>query len=102
MPTGLQRSSSAKHLLSKKSEDAAVKEDLATGIAAAERVLSKANEAVNRDMLDEAVEELNRRVDDWKSHKVDHFGSLLLHGVYTVITGRSDQEKDVGIFIECA
>ncbi|ETS78983.1 hypothetical protein PFICI_08836 [Pestalotiopsis fici W106-1] len=85
--------------LLKKSEDASIKEDLSTGIAAAERVLSKANEAVNRDMLDEAVEELNRRVDDWKSHKVDHFGSLLLHGVYTVITGRSDQEKDYEIYL---
>lgn len=83
----------------KKSEDEAIKEDLSTGIAAAERVLSKANEAVNRDMLDEAVEELNKRVDDWKSHKIDHFGSLLLHGVYTVITGRSDQEKDYEIYL---
>lgn len=85
--------------LMKKSEDEAIKEDLSTGIAAAERVLSKANEAVNRDMLDEAVEELNKRVDDWKSHKIDHFGSLLLHGVYTVITGRSDQEKDYEIYL---
>ncbi|KAK9414805.1 putative Pleckstrin-like protein [Seiridium unicorne] len=85
--------------LLKKSEDPDVKQDLATGIAAAERVLSKANEAVNRDLLDEAVEDLNKRVDDWKNHKVDHFGSLLRHGVYTVITGRSDQEKDYEIYL---
>lgn len=65
------------------------------GIEAAERVLKQADEAVNRDLLDEALEELKFRVDDWKKHKVDQFGKLLLHGVYTVVTGRSDQEKDV-------
>lgn len=79
----------------KKSEDPSIKEDLAAGIAASERVLSKANEAVNRDLLDEALEDLIKRVDDWKNHRVEQFGRLMQHGVYTVITGRSDQEKDV-------
>lgn len=65
------------------------------GCDAAERVLQKANEAVNRDLLDEALEELITRVDDWKSHRVEAFGKLLLHGVYGVITGKSEQEKDV-------
>lgn len=65
------------------------------GCEAAERVLHKANEAVNRDLLDEALEDLIGRVDDWKSHKVESFGKLLQHGVYGVITGKSDQEKDV-------
>jgi cell division control protein 24 len=80
----------------KKSEDEATKADLAAGIDAAERVLQKANEAVDRDLLDEAVEDLISRVEDWKKHRVDQFGKLLLHGVYTVITGKGDQEKDVG------
>lgn len=35
------------------------------------------------------------RVDDWKNHRVEQFGKLLLHGVYTVVTGKSEQEKDV-------
>ncbi|KAI8964720.1 Pleckstrin homology domain-containing protein [Daldinia sp. FL1419] len=88
--------------LMKKSEDQEVKADLAAGIGAAERVLTKANEAVNRDLLDEALEELTNRVDDWKSHNVKSFGRLLLHGVYTVITGRSEQEKDYEIYLfEC-
>lgn len=38
------------------------------------------------------------RVDDWKSHKIESFGKLLLHGVYGVITGKSEQEKDVRIY----
>lgn len=41
------------------------------------------------------------RVDDWKSHKIESFGKLLLHGVYGVITGKTEQEKDVRIFVSC-
>ncbi|KAI1357965.1 Rho guanyl nucleotide exchange factor [Xylaria arbuscula] len=74
-------------------------DDLSRGIEAAERVLKQANEAVNRALLDEALEELKVRVDDWKSHRVDHFGGLLLHGSYQVITGRSEQEKDYEIYL---
>ncbi|QGI81383.1 unnamed protein product [Fusarium fujikuroi] len=80
--------------LNKKTEDEEVKLDLTSGCEAAERVLKKANEAVNRDLLDEALEDLTSRVEDWKSHKVEQFGKLLLHGVYGVITGKTDQEKD--------
>ena len=81
--------------LNKKTEDAETKADLVNGCEAAERVLHKANDAVNRDLLDEALEDLTNRVEDWKSHKVEQFGNLLLHGVYGVITGKTDQEKDV-------
>ncbi|KAK5989493.1 Rho guanine nucleotide exchange factor scd1 [Cladobotryum mycophilum] len=88
--------------LHKKTEDDEIKDDLMAGWEAAERVLMKANEAVNRDLLDEALEDLIGRVDDWKSHKVEQFGKLLLHGVYGVITGKSDQEKDYEIYLfEC-
>ncbi len=83
--------------LLKKSEDEPTRADLTAGIEAAERVLHRANEAVNRALLDEALEDLISRVDDWKKHRVDQFGKLLLHGVYTVITGKGDQEKDVRV-----
>lgn len=59
--------------------------------------MRKANDAVHRDLLDEALEDLITRVDDWKSHRVEQFGRLLLHGVYGVITGKADQEKGVSI-----
>lgn len=81
--------------LAKKCEDEATKADLVAGVDAAERVLTKANEAVNRDLLDEAMEELKFRVDDWKNHRMEQFGNLLQHGVYSVATGKSDHEKDV-------
>ncbi|UKZ78559.1 hypothetical protein TrVFT333_006305 [Trichoderma virens FT-333] len=85
--------------LAKKTEDEETKDDLLAGCEAAERVLQKANEAVNRDLLDDALEELIVRVDDWKSHKIESFGKLLLHGVYGVITGKSEQEKDYEIYL---
>lgn len=72
---------------------------MAAGIEAAERVLKKANEAVDRDLLDEALDDLVARVDDWKNHRVAHFGQLLLHGVYTVITGKTEQERDYEIYL---
>lgn len=81
--------------VTKNSDDPAAKADLSSGIESAERILKKANEAVERNVLDDALEELIGRVDDWKNHRVEQFGRLLRHGVYTVITGRSDQEKDV-------
>ncbi|KAG5927065.1 hypothetical protein E4U42_002652 [Claviceps africana] len=85
--------------LAKKSDDPDVKEDLCTGCEAAERVLHKANEAVNRDLLDETLEELITRVDDWKALKVESFGKLLLHGLYVVINAKSDQEKEYEIYL---
>jgi cell division control protein 24 len=68
---------------------------LTSGIEAAERVLHKSNEAVNRVILDESLEDLVIRVDDWKNHKVSQFGQLLLQGSHQVTTGKSDQEKEV-------
>lgn len=86
----------------KKSEDEDTKKDLAAGIASAEKALKKANDAVDRDLLDEALQELRDRVDDWKNHRVEQFGNLLLHGVYTVVTGKTDAEKDYEIYLfEC-
>lgn len=41
------------------------------------------------------MEDLCLRVDDWKNHKVDHFGDLLLHGHFPVVTGKSDVQKEV-------
>ena len=65
------------------------------GAEAANRVLKRANEAVEQRLLDEALESLVSRVDDWKSHRIDQFGKLLLHGCYSVLTGKSDAEKEV-------
>ena len=60
-------------------------------------MLTQANAAVDRELRDEALKDLCDRVDDWKNHRVDHFGDLLLHGHFPVVTGKSDVQKEVRI-----
>lgn len=55
----------------------------------------QANSAVDRELRAEALEDLCARVDDWKNHRVDHFGELLQHGHFPVVTGKSDVQKEV-------
>lgn len=60
----------------------------------------RTNTAIENEDKLEAVEELKGRVEDWKGHRVDGFGSLLLFGTYTVLKSDSapgkDQEREVG------
>jgi cell division control protein 24 len=71
------------------------KPDLWAGFEASTRVLKEANAAVDREMRNEALEDLCARVDDWKNHRVDHFGDLLLYGHFPVVTGKSEVQKEV-------
>jgi hypothetical protein len=57
--------------------------------------LTQANAAVDRELRNEALEDLRSRVEDWKNHRVDQFGDLLLHGHFPVVTGKSDVQKEV-------
>jgi hypothetical protein len=82
-------------LRDKTGADEGTKADLTAGIEAANRVLTQANAAVDRELRLEALEDLCARVDDWKNHRVDHFGDLLLHGHFPVVTGKSDVQKEV-------
>ena len=72
-----------------------MKADLTAGIEASNRVLREANEAVDQELRREAREDLESRVDDWKNHQIDHFGELLMHGQFMVVTGKSDVQKEV-------
>jgi cell division control protein 24 len=58
-------------------------------------VLEQANAAVDRELRGEAMEELIHLVEDWKNHEISQFGELLLYGQFTVLTGKSDVEKEV-------
>lgn len=58
-------------------------------------MLHQANAAVDRELRGEALLDLCGRVDDWKNHRVDHFGDLILHGHFPVVTGKSDVQKEV-------
>ena len=70
------------------------RKNLDDGINAAKSILDRANEAVRKEQRIAAVNELQQRVDDWKGHRLDHFGDLLLHGTYTVIKGEGSKEVD--------
>jgi cell division control protein 24 len=80
--------------------DEAKKESLTQGIAVAEAILRSSNAAIDQQERNEAVQELRERVEDWKGHRLDNFGELLLHGTFSVIKGESssskDQEREVG------
>lgn len=68
--------------------------DLVEGAAAAQAILHRANDAVAKEERLEAVAELQSRVEDWKGHKLDHFGELLLYGNFTVLKGEGAKEVE--------
>jgi len=72
-------------------------EELKEGLAAIERVNTKINEAIRKVDMSKVTEDLATRVEDWKGHRLDQFGSLLLNGQFTVIKGdgRGDLEREV-------
>ncbi|KAL1297214.1 hypothetical protein AAFC00_004780 [Neodothiora populina] len=78
------------------------KEDLLLGKECATTILTRTNTAIENEDKLEAVEELKGRVEDWKGHRVDGFGSLLLFGTYTVLKSDSapgkDQEREYHIY----
>ena len=61
------------------------KQDLMNGMQAATSVLNSTNRAVDQEEKREAVQELKHRVEDWKGHRVEGFGELLLYGTFTVL-----------------
>lgn len=72
----------------------------------ASSILEQSNAAIDRQERIDAVQELRDRVEDWKGHRVEVFGDLLLHGTYTVLKGENtakDTEREVSlIFIDLA
>ena len=64
--------------------------DLLVGKEAASGVLARTNMAVDREEKAEAVQELKIRVEDWKGHRVEGFGELLLYGSFTVLKSETN------------
>jgi len=76
------------------------KADLIVGKEAATSVLSRTNHAVDREEKAAAVQELKMRVEDWKGHRVEGFGELLMYGTFTVLKSENlasgkDAERQV-------
>jgi cell division control protein 24 len=70
------------------------KEDISKGMLAAAAALERTNAAIAREERVEAVEELKTLVEDWKGHRIEGFGELLLHGQFTVLKGESIAAKN--------
>ncbi|SMR48503.1 unnamed protein product [Zymoseptoria tritici ST99CH_1A5] len=80
------------------------KQDLLNGMEASTSVLTRTNEAVDREEKLEAVEELKTRVEDWKGHSVAQFGELLLYGTFTVLKSENlangkDGERQYHVYL---
>ena len=85
--------------LKKISERENVAADITSAIEIIQTVLDRANHLIDKEHLAAAVVDLNARVDDWKSLKVEAFGELLRFGTFTVLKGDGgkDTEREVCI-----
>lgn len=72
---------------------AAEDQQLSQGLESITRIATQINEAIRKSENLEVVKDLEGRVEDWKGHKLEHFGQLLLHGQFSVIKG--DQKGEV-------
>ena len=72
--------------------------ELQEGLEAIRRVTDKVNENKRRQENEEAVAELERRVEDWKGHDVTTFGPLLLEDTFFVIKNDNEREYHVYLF----
>lgn len=57
-------------------------------------MLERTNAAIDREERKLAVEELKSLVEDWKGHRIEGFGDLLLYGQFTVLKGESVNAKN--------
>ena len=73
------------------------KQELADAIESVIGVLQRTNAVLDKEERDEAVKELKAQVEDWKHHRVEAFGELLLYGTHTVVKGdpTKDSEREV-------
>lgn len=76
--------------------------DLEDGEAAAKSIMSRADEAVQKEHHAAAVNELQSRVEDWKGHRINHFGELLHFGNYVVLKGEGAKvvEREVSVIFD--
>ncbi|KAF9888000.1 hypothetical protein FE257_009390 [Aspergillus nanangensis] len=83
--------------LRKQAEDPEIQHDISRAIDAIQNVLDSANDAIDKEHLAAAFMDLDERVDDWKSLKIETFGDLLRFGTFTVIKGDNgkDSEREV-------
>lgn len=73
-------------------------QELLDGVESIKRVTEKVNETKRQQENALAVQELDRRVEDWKGHDIRNFGSLLLEDTFMVFKSESEREYHVYLF----
>jgi hypothetical protein len=88
-----------KHLLTKRQSlekkgeyDVERTQHLREGGQAIKAVILRVNAAIERAKMDEEVVTLVELVDDWKGHKLESFGRLVLNGAFPVLKGEGSKE----------
>lgn len=71
--------------------------EMKDGLEATSRAASRVNEVSRRIENQKSLEELKRRVDDWRGLSVDQFGRLLLEGKF--IMSSNDAEKELLVYL---
>ena len=87
--------------LEKVTEDEHLKADISSAIAVIQDVLMQADASIDKESRDEAVLDLQERIDDWKTLQLNTFGELLLLGSFMVTKDgalRAD-EKEYHIYL---
>ncbi|GAA5877985.1 hypothetical protein JCM16303_002804 [Sporobolomyces ruberrimus] len=73
-------------------------DELKAGLESIMRVTDRVNEEKRRKENIQAVEDLGRRVEDWKGHDINSFGDLLLQENFIVIKNDNEREYQVYLF----
>ena len=94
-PTGIEMSLTKLQELHKKGDFGTEKRiDLEKGAEATKSILDGANAAIDKVKRLQDVNELVNTVDDWKGHRLEHFGELVLSGGHTVLKGEGTKEVE--------
>ncbi|CAG8494941.1 12204_t:CDS:2, partial [Gigaspora rosea] len=73
-------------------------DEIKCGLYAIKRVADRVNETRRQQENAAVVKDLERRVEDWKGHKIEQFGELLLEDVFTMSKDDSEREYHVYLF----
>ncbi|KAK5276666.1 Guanine nucleotide exchange factor for Cdc42p, partial [Exophiala xenobiotica] len=81
--------------------DPSLKSDLTDAIAIIQDVLMQADASIDKETRDDALQDLQERIDDWKQLNITNFGEILLLGTFNVMkeSGSRSDEKEYHIYL---
>ncbi|KPI39179.1 Rho guanine nucleotide exchange factor scd1 [Cyphellophora attinorum] len=90
--------------LEKVTDEQEKKDDLGSAVAVIQDVLMQADASIDKETRDEAVLDLQERIDDWKTLQIGAFGELLLLGSFMVAkegnaVGMRSEDKEYHIYL---